>query len=66
MSMFCFYFVNSFIMKIKREVNRIRIYECRCDERLKVVPLRDLHVSHTLGYVGDSGTRTPKDRDEVT
>jgi hypothetical protein len=26
------------------------------------VKLRDLHVSHTLGYVG---TGTPKDRDEV-
>ena len=34
--------------EIKRELNRRRIYECRCDERLKV-KLMDLHVSHTLG-----------------
>jgi hypothetical protein len=36
--------------EIKRELNRILIYECRCDERLKL-KVRDLHSSHTLGCV---------------
>jgi hypothetical protein len=31
-----------------RELNRILIYECRCDERLRAEG-EDLHVSHTLG-----------------
>ena len=42
---------------IKRDLNRKRIYECRCDERLKAkLELRDLHVSHTLGCSGDWNT----------
>jgi hypothetical protein len=32
----------------KREVKTKPMYECRCDERLKL-NLRNLHTSHTLG-----------------
>jgi hypothetical protein len=51
---------------IKRELNRRRIYECRCDERLKV---KVEGSSHTLGREGDwnlrwdpwyQGTRAPE------
>ncbi len=35
---------------IERELNRRLIYECRCDERLKL-KVRDLHPSHT-GFRG--------------
>jgi hypothetical protein len=41
--------------EIKRELNRMLIYECRCDERLRA-KVRDLHVSHTLGCPGDWNT----------
>jgi hypothetical protein len=37
--------------KIKRELNRILIYECRCDERLKAKS----EGSARLGYTGLSG-----------
>jgi hypothetical protein len=40
---------------IKRELQRRPIYECRCDERLKL-KLRGLHASHTLGCSGDWNT----------
>ncbi len=54
-----FYFLpeNLFIIfqEIKRELNRILIYECRCDERL-ITPC--IHCT-----VWETGT--PKDRDEV-
>jgi hypothetical protein len=45
--------------EIKRELNRILIYECRCDERLRAKAegsTYSLHVSHTLGCAGDWNT----------
>jgi hypothetical protein len=40
------------------------IYEFWCDERLnvKTLKLRDLHVSHTLGCVGDWNTLLVTDK----
>ena len=46
---------------IKRELNKRLIYECRCDERLKVKPERSSRLTYTVAR----GTGTPKDRDEV-
>ncbi len=56
--MFVFYYE-----EIKRELNRILIYECRCNERLRG---KD-EGSTRLTYTGllTCGTGTPKDRDEV-
>jgi hypothetical protein len=50
----------------KREVKTKPMYECRCDERLKTKSEKSTHISYT-GLIGelDSGTRTPKHRDEV-
>jgi hypothetical protein len=39
-----------FYESIKRELKIKPIYECRCDERLKM-KVRNLHVSHT-GLIG--------------
>ncbi len=49
---------NFFYELIKRELKRIHIHGCRCHERLRKAKLRDLHTSHTLGWI-------PKNRDEV-
>jgi hypothetical protein len=37
------------------DLKRRPIYECRCDERQKL-KMRDVHVSHTLGWSGDWNT----------
>jgi hypothetical protein len=45
--------------EIKRELKRILVYGCRCNERLKVkseVSTKYLHDSRTLGCVGDWNT----------
>ncbi len=48
--------------EINREIHRILIYECRCDERLRP----QSEGSTRLGYTGvPRGTGTPKDRDEL-
>jgi hypothetical protein len=39
--------------KIKRELNRILIYECRCNERLKTKP--EGSTRHKFVYTGLSG-----------
>jgi hypothetical protein len=50
-----FYFLSDYLVvcyeETKRELNRVLIHECRCDERLRT-KLRDLHVSHKLGCTG--------------
>ncbi len=51
---------------IKQELDKRLIFECRCDERLKV----QVEGSTRLVYTGlnrqlERGTGTPKDRDEV-
>ncbi len=48
-----FFFNARFFTSDKRELDRRLIYECPCDERLK---LRNLHASDTLGCVGDWNT----------
>jgi hypothetical protein len=70
--------VNLFVyyQEIKRELKRIILYECRCNERLKVkgegstlLTYRDWVVGSTLltytGFRGPWGTGTPKDGDEI-
>ncbi len=51
-------------LKIKREVNRRRIYECRCDERLKDQNWGIYFYMLFIHWV-PWGTGTPKDRDKV-
>jgi hypothetical protein len=38
--------------KTKRDLNRIRIYECRCDERLRAKTEGSTFLSYT-GLLGD-------------
>ena len=40
---------------LNRELKTKPIYECRCDERLKL-KLMNLHASHTLGSSGNWDT----------
>ncbi len=48
--------------EIKRDLKRILVFECRCNERLRA----KTEGSTRLGYTGLSwGTGTPKDRDDV-
>ena len=49
--------------EIQREVNRILLHECRCNERLKVKKSWGIYTTHIHWVV--RGTGTPKDRDEV-
>ncbi len=48
--------------EITRELKRILIYECRCNERLKAKVEGSTHLGYTCV---PRGTGTAKDRDEV-
>jgi hypothetical protein len=50
---------------INRKTNRILIYECRCDERLKVKTEGPTRLTYTGLHGGLEVSGTPKDRDEV-
>ena len=52
------YWKDVYYEEIKREIKRILIHECRCHERLRV-------TAEGSTRLGDTGTGTPKDTDEI-
>ena len=49
----------------KREIKRILIHECRCDERLKTKTEGSTRLTYTGLCGGLDPTGTPKDRDDL-
>ena len=51
--------------EIKRELQRILLYVCRCNERLNAKSEGSIRLGYTGKWV-TRGTGTPKDKDDVT